>query len=68
MAEYQKLNSEDSGLYGISKFLNENIPFGKKPSFLSKFQKISCNLFQTVVSYMHIAAERRNLLLWVIVS
>ena len=39
MAEYQKLNSEDSGLYGISKFLNENIPFGKKPSFLSKFQK-----------------------------
>ena len=39
MAEYQKLNSEDSGLYGISKFLNQNIPFCKKSSFLSKFQK-----------------------------
>lgn len=39
MAEYHKLNSEESGLYGISKFLNENIPFGKKPSFLSSFQK-----------------------------
>ena len=31
MAEYKKLSSDDIGSYGISKFLNENIPFGKKP-------------------------------------
>ena len=39
MVEYKKLDSEDTGPYGISKFLNENIPFGKKLSFLPKFQK-----------------------------
>ena len=36
MAEYKKLNSDDIGSYGISKFLNENIPFGKKPPILPK--------------------------------
>ena len=36
MAEYQKLNSDDIGSYGISNFLNENIPFGKKPPILQK--------------------------------
>lgn len=39
MAEYTKLNSEDLGGYGITKLLNENIPFGKKPSLLSTFKK-----------------------------
>ena len=38
MAEYIKLNSDDSGGNGIRKYLNENIPFGQKPSFLSHFQ------------------------------
>ena len=38
MVEYKKLDSEDTGSYGISKFLNESIPFGKK-LFLPNFQK-----------------------------
>ena len=36
MAEYTKLNSEDSG--GISKFLNESIPFVKNSLLPSKFK------------------------------
>ena len=36
MAEYTKLNSEDSG--GISKFLNESIPFVKNSLLPSKFR------------------------------
>jgi len=39
MAEYTKLSSEDTGSYGITKFLNENIPFGKKPFLPTKFKK-----------------------------
>jgi len=38
MAEYTKLNSEDSGTFGITNFLNENIPFGKKPFSTTKFK------------------------------
>jgi len=34
-----KLSSEDTGSYGITKFLNENIPFGKKPFLPTKFKK-----------------------------
>ena len=38
MAEYTKLNSEDSGTFGITNFLNENIPFGKKPFSTTKYK------------------------------
>ena len=37
MAEYTKLNSEDSG--GISNFINESIPFVKNSLFPSKLRK-----------------------------
>ena len=39
MVEYTKLNSEDVGGYGISKLINENIPFGKSSPILSTFNK-----------------------------
>ena len=38
MSEYTKLNSEDTGIYGINKLLNENSSFRQMPSLLSKFQ------------------------------
>ena len=38
MTEYTKLNSDDTGIYGINKILNENLSFGKRPSLLSRFQ------------------------------
>ena len=46
MAEYTKLNSDDSGTYGINTFLNENSPFEDVPSLLSGFEnrQKSCKL------------------------
>ena len=39
MAEYTKLSPEDTGSYGMTKLLSENIPFSKKPFLPSVFKK-----------------------------
>ena len=39
MAEYTKLSPEDTGSYGMTKLLSENIAFSKKPFIPSVFKK-----------------------------
>jgi hypothetical protein len=40
MAEYTKLSPEDTGAYGFTKLLSENVPFSKKPFIPSVFKKM----------------------------
>ena len=67
MVEYTKLNSEDVGGYGISKLLNENMPFGKSPSILSTFKKNQesdkIELFDSSNSYTNKLANSLSLIL-----
>ena len=67
MVEYTKLNSEDVGGYGISKLLNENMPFGKNSSILSSYNKNQesekIELFDSSNSYTNKLANSLSLIL-----